>query len=46
MSNGQAVDWMDSTGEELNLWQKMCQYPGSWAEGTLQLRPTMAKLRP
>ncbi|NXH41534.1 SYTL4 protein, partial [Dicaeum eximium] len=46
MSNGQAVDWMDSTGEELNLWQKMCQYPGSWAEGTLQLRPSMARLRP
>ncbi|NWY37437.1 SYTL4 protein, partial [Sylvia atricapilla] len=46
VSNGQAVDWMDSTGEELNLWQKMCQYPGSWAEGTLQLRPTMARLRP
>lgn len=45
MSNGLAVDWMDSTGEELNLWQKMCQYPGSWAEGTLQLRSTMAKLR-
>ncbi|KFQ97154.1 Synaptotagmin-like 4, partial [Nipponia nippon] len=45
MSNGQAVDWMDSTGEELNLWQKMRQYPGSWAEGTLQLRSTMAKLR-
>ncbi|NWR68643.1 SYTL4 protein, partial [Centropus unirufus] len=43
MSNGQAVDWMDSTGEELNLWQKMRQYPGSWAEGTLQLRSTMAK---
>lgn len=46
MSNGQAVDWMDSTGEELNLWQKMCQSPGSWAEGTLHLRSTMAKLRP
>ncbi|NXL41082.1 SYTL4 protein, partial [Podilymbus podiceps] len=46
MSNGQAADWMDSMGEELNLWQKMCQYPGSWAEGTLQLRSTMAKLRP
>ncbi|NXA08252.1 SYTL4 protein, partial [Sapayoa aenigma] len=46
ISNGQAVDWMDSMGEELNLWQKMCQYPGSWAEGTLQLRSTMAKLRP
>ncbi|NWU60191.1 SYTL4 protein, partial [Pterocles burchelli] len=43
MSNGQAVDWMDSTGEELNLWQKMRKYPGSWAEGTLQLRSTMAK---
>ncbi|NXF91543.1 SYTL4 protein, partial [Eubucco bourcierii] len=43
MSKGQAVDWMDSMGEELNLWQKMCQYPGSWAEGTLQLRSTMAK---
>ncbi|NWI88057.1 SYTL4 protein, partial [Pitta sordida] len=43
MSNGQAVDWMDSVGEELNLWQKMCQYPGSWAEGTLQLRSTMGK---
>ncbi|NWI39350.1 SYTL4 protein, partial [Picathartes gymnocephalus] len=43
MSNGQAVDWMDSTGEELNLWQKMCQYPGSWAEGTLQLRSSMAR---
>ncbi|NXJ66534.1 SYTL4 protein, partial [Rostratula benghalensis] len=46
MSNGQAVDWMDSVGEELNLWQKMRQYPGSWAEGTLQLRSTMAKLQP
>ncbi|XP_030305066.1 synaptotagmin-like protein 4 isoform X2 [Calypte anna] len=46
MSKGEAVDWMDSMGEELNLWQKMCQYPGSWAEGTLQLRSTMAKLRP
>uniref|UniRef100_A0A7M4ERG7 Synaptotagmin-like protein 4 n=1 Tax=Crocodylus porosus TaxID=8502 RepID=A0A7M4ERG7_CROPO len=43
MSNGQVVDWMDSTGEEVSLWQKMRQYPGSWAEGTLQLRSTMAK---
>ncbi|XP_075042459.1 synaptotagmin-like protein 4 [Mixophyes fleayi] len=41
--NGQPVDWMDSTGEELGLWKKMRQYPGSWAEGTIQLRPTMAK---
>uniref|UniRef100_A0A670ZXF4 Synaptotagmin-like protein 4 n=1 Tax=Pseudonaja textilis TaxID=8673 RepID=A0A670ZXF4_PSETE len=46
MSNGQAVDWMDSTGEEINLWQKMRQYPGSWAEGTLPLRATMIKTKP
>ncbi|XP_007990428.3 synaptotagmin-like protein 4 [Chlorocebus sabaeus] len=42
-SNGEVVDWMDSTGEEVSLWQKMRQYPGSWAEGTLQLRSSMAK---
>ncbi|KAM3827732.1 synaptotagmin-like protein 4 isoform 1-T6 [Vipera latastei] len=46
MSNGQAVDWMDSTGEEINLWQKMRKYPGSWAEGTLPLRATMIKTKP
>ncbi|XP_049622558.1 synaptotagmin-like protein 4 [Suncus etruscus] len=43
ISNGKVVDWMDSTGEEVSLWQKMRQYPGSWAEGTLQLRSSMAK---
>uniref|UniRef100_A0A5K1VKF1 Synaptotagmin-like protein 4 n=1 Tax=Sus scrofa TaxID=9823 RepID=A0A5K1VKF1_PIG len=43
ISNGEVVDWMDSTGEEVSLWQKMRQYPGSWAEGTLQLRASMAK---
>ncbi|XP_053555353.1 synaptotagmin-like protein 4 [Bombina bombina] len=43
LSSGQPADWMDSTGEELSLWQKMRQYPGSWAEGTLQLRSSMAK---
>ncbi|XP_062998088.1 synaptotagmin-like protein 4 isoform X2 [Elgaria multicarinata webbii] len=46
MCNGQVVDWMDSTGEEINLWQKMCKYPGSWAEGTLPLRATMARPKP
>ncbi|XP_053130379.1 synaptotagmin-like protein 4 [Hemicordylus capensis] len=46
MSNGQVVDWMDSTGEEIGLWQKMCKYPGSWAEGTLPLRSTMARSKP
>uniref|UniRef100_A0A8C0GTG5 Synaptotagmin-like protein 4 n=1 Tax=Chelonoidis abingdonii TaxID=106734 RepID=A0A8C0GTG5_CHEAB len=43
VGNGEVVDWMDSTGEEVSLWQKMRQFPGSWAEGTLQLRSTMAK---
>ncbi|XP_029785812.1 synaptotagmin-like protein 4 isoform X2 [Suricata suricatta] len=46
ISNGEVVDWMDSTGEEVSLWQKMRQYPGSWAEGTLQLRSSMAKQKP
>ncbi|XP_077434348.1 uncharacterized protein LOC144059262 isoform X2 [Vanacampus margaritifer] len=34
---------MDSVGEEVSLWQKMMQYPDSWAEGTLPLRATMKK---
>ncbi|XP_069469053.1 synaptotagmin-like protein 4 [Ambystoma mexicanum] len=43
LSNGEPVDWMDSTGEEVSLWQKMRQFPESWAEGTLPLRATMVK---
>ncbi|XP_057706120.1 synaptotagmin-like protein 4 isoform X17 [Corythoichthys intestinalis] len=34
---------MDSVGEEVSLWQKMMQYPDSWAEGSLPLRTTMRK---
>ncbi|XP_078480101.1 LOW QUALITY PROTEIN: synaptotagmin-like protein 4 [Lampetra planeri] len=34
---------MDSVGEEVSLWQKMMQYPDSWAEGTLPLRSTMGE---
>nr|XP_057931283.1 synaptotagmin-like protein 4 [Doryrhamphus excisus] len=34
---------MDSVGEEVSLWQKMMQYPDSWAEGSLPLRATMKK---
>ncbi|KAM9356539.1 synaptotagmin-like protein 4 [Symphorus nematophorus] len=33
----------DSIGEEVSLWEKMMQYPDSWAEGTLPLRSTMQK---
>ncbi|XP_066571154.1 synaptotagmin-like protein 4 [Amia ocellicauda] len=43
LHKGVAVDWMDSSGEEVCLWQKMMQYPDSWAEGTLLLRCTMGK---
>ncbi|XP_030064743.1 synaptotagmin-like protein 4 [Microcaecilia unicolor] len=46
LSDGEPVDWMDSAGEEVSLWQKMRQFPGSWAEGTLPLRATMAKPKP
>ncbi|XP_041653348.1 synaptotagmin-like protein 4 isoform X2 [Cheilinus undulatus] len=34
---------MDSVGEEVSLWQKMMQYPDSWAEGTLPLRSSLGK---
>lgn len=34
---------LDSIGEEVSLWQKMMQYPDSWAEGTLPLRSSMGK---
>ncbi|XP_026186436.1 synaptotagmin-like protein 4 [Mastacembelus armatus] len=34
---------MDSVEEESSLWEKMMQYPDSWAEGTLPLRSTMGK---
>nr|XP_040030403.1 synaptotagmin-like protein 4 isoform X1 [Gasterosteus aculeatus aculeatus]XP_040030404.1 synaptotagmin-like protein 4 isoform X1 [Gasterosteus aculeatus aculeatus]XP_040030406.1 synaptotagmin-like protein 4 isoform X1 [Gasterosteus aculeatus aculeatus] len=34
---------MDSVGEEVSMWEKMMQYPDSWAEGSLPLRSTMLK---
>nr|XP_015207220.1 PREDICTED: synaptotagmin-like protein 4 [Lepisosteus oculatus] len=43
LAKGEKVDWMDSRGEEVCLWQKMMQYPDSWAEGTLPLRSSMGK---
>ncbi|XP_029963418.1 synaptotagmin-like protein 4 [Salarias fasciatus] len=36
---------LDSVGEEVSLWQKMMQYPDSWAEGTLPLRSSMGKAK-
>uniref|UniRef100_W5K0X5 Synaptotagmin-like protein 4 n=1 Tax=Astyanax mexicanus TaxID=7994 RepID=W5K0X5_ASTMX len=37
-------EWVaDSTGEEVSVWEKMMQFPDSWAEGTLPLRSSMGK---
>ncbi|XP_078485694.1 uncharacterized protein LOC100182830 isoform X2 [Ciona intestinalis] len=37
-SFGDNVPWMDSTTEEIQLWQKMFDNFGSWSEGTITLR--------
>ncbi|XP_073403734.1 synaptotagmin-like protein 2 [Dendrobates tinctorius] len=37
-SYGIAVDWMDSTQEEVALWQEMMMTPNEWIEGSLPLR--------
>ncbi|KAG9478487.1 hypothetical protein GDO78_013499 [Eleutherodactylus coqui] len=37
-SYGIAVDWMDSTQEEVALWQEMMTTPSEWIEGSLPLR--------
>uniref|UniRef100_A0A8D0HA85 C2 domain-containing protein n=1 Tax=Sphenodon punctatus TaxID=8508 RepID=A0A8D0HA85_SPHPU len=40
-SYGTAVDWMDSTSDEISLWEKMMNSPNTWVEGTLPLRMLM-----
>ncbi|XP_034505121.1 synaptotagmin-like protein 5 [Ailuropoda melanoleuca] len=45
VSHGKNVDWMDSQGEELRLWQKMADNPGTPVEGVLMLRASMGKCR-
>ncbi|XP_018414160.1 PREDICTED: synaptotagmin-like protein 2 [Nanorana parkeri] len=37
-SYGIAVDWMDSTQEEVASWQEMMLTPNEWIEGSLPLR--------
>ncbi|XP_019499068.1 PREDICTED: synaptotagmin-like protein 2 isoform X1 [Hipposideros armiger] len=37
-SYGTEVDWMDSTAEEVALWEKMVKSPNTWIEATLPLR--------
>ncbi|ELU00294.1 hypothetical protein CAPTEDRAFT_184235 [Capitella teleta] len=36
------VDWMDSTGKEISIWQRMLDSPNYWIEDTLSLRPSMS----
>ncbi|KAG2456790.1 SYTL5 protein, partial [Polypterus senegalus] len=43
LSYGNEVDWMDSDGEELLLWQRMIENPEVSVEGTLMLRASMGK---
>ncbi|KAM6140216.1 synaptotagmin-like protein 2 [Pterocles gutturalis] len=37
-SYGTTVDWMDSTSDEIALWEKMMNSPNTWIEDTLPLR--------
>ncbi|CAB3238956.1 unnamed protein product [Arctia plantaginis] len=36
---GAPVNWMDSVGKEVTLWQKMMQRPNFWVESSFPLRP-------
>ncbi|XP_031625450.1 uncharacterized protein LOC116342095 isoform X2 [Contarinia nasturtii] len=38
---GKSVDWMDSTGKELSLWQSMINRPNFWVEGCVVLRSSL-----
>lgn len=38
---GSSVNWMDSMGKEVTLWQTMMQRPNFWVEGSLPLRPQL-----
>ncbi|XP_041970820.1 synaptotagmin-like protein 2 [Aricia agestis] len=38
---GASVNWMDSVGKEVTLWQTMLDRPNFWVEGSLPLRPQL-----
>lgn len=38
---GANVNWMDSSGKEVTLWQTMLERPNFWVEGSLPLRPQL-----
>lgn len=37
------VDWMDSTGKEVTLWQRMLERPNLWVESSITLRPSLER---
>lgn len=41
LSYGKKVDWMDSVGQEVALWEKMLANQNSWVEGEIPLRSVM-----
>ncbi|XP_073985722.1 bitesize [Rhodnius prolixus] len=38
---GRLVDWMDASGNEVTLWQRMIEKPNFWVESCLPLRPSL-----
>lgn len=40
-SADQAPEWMDSSGDEVTLWQQMLDRPNMWVYGELKLRFAM-----
>lgn len=40
-SNGEKVDWMDGTIEEVFVWKEMMYRPNVWVDATLPLRMDM-----
>ncbi|XP_066902004.1 uncharacterized protein [Halyomorpha halys] len=39
--HGKAVDWMDSSGNEIMLWERMLERPNFWVESCLPLRTSL-----
>lgn len=37
------VDWMDSTGKEVTLWQQMLERPNLWVESSITLRSSLER---
>lgn len=42
---GKSVDWLDSTGKELTIWQSMVNRPNFWVEGCIILRSSLDNVR-